>query len=419
MFDDPKPVYKLRDYQQEMVDVGVNALIKAKKPTIMVAATGAGKSLVIAGIAHKLNAPTLVLVPSKELLQQNYEKMINYGESDVTVYSASMGTKDASGLIVMATIQSIYKKPEEFRRFRHVIIDECHNVNPKNLSGMYTTFLDAIACKSVLGLTATPYRLTQKFFKRDGELIYTSKLSMLNRIHPFFWGKIAYRIETEQLINAGYLSPILYRQDGNINYDDLEVNSTGADFTSESVEKFWTDDRLRKLAGTIQRIDEHCQRSLIFCSSLRQSARTKEMLATMGIDARIVSGETPAQEREDLVTQYRAGEFKHMINVGVFTTGFDVPKMDCVIIARPTMSLALYYQMVGRGVRKDPERPDKILRVYDLAGVVEKLGKVETIKLAKEDGGWKDMVVSEVGRMDDTPLFEFVVKDEKKKARFK
>lgn len=139
----------------------------------------------------------------------------------------------------------------------------------------------------------------------------------------------------------------------------------------------------------------------------------------MGIDARIVSGETPAQEREDLVTQYRAGEFKHMINVGVFTTGFDVPKMDCVIIARPTMSLALYYQMVGRGVRKDPERPDKILRVYDLAGVVEKLGKVETIKLAKEDGGWKDMVVSEVGRMDDTPLFEFVVKDEKKKARFK
>jgi DNA repair protein RadD len=73
-----------------------------------------------------------------------------------------------------------------------------------------------------------------------------------------------------------------------------------------------------------------------------------------------------------------------MFNVGVFTTGFDVPELDCIVMARPTMSLALYYQMIGRGVRLDPMTPDKILQVYDLVGVVETLGRVETIRVHRE-----------------------------------
>lgn len=417
MFDLPKPVYKLRPYQQEMVEAGIRYIKVEDKPSILVAATGAGKSLVIAGIAKGLDRPTLVLQPSKELLEQNYEKMLNYDVPNVTLYSASVNSKDSSGDIVMATIQSIYKKPEEFKRFGYVIIDECHGVNPKNLGGMYTSFLEAIQCKHVLGLTATPYRMTQKFFKRDGELIYTSKLSMINRIHPFFWKSVRYKVETHELIQQGYLAPIVYRMPEDVDIGELEVNTTGRDYTEESLERFWNDKRLRKLASTIELIDQHCQRSLIFCSSLRHAGRTEQLLATLGIQAHIVSGNTPKNEREELVKRYRAGEFKHLINVGVFTTGFDVPEMDCVILARPTMSLALYYQMVGRGVRKDPKRPEKVLRVYDLAGVVKRLGRIETIKLEKEEG-WKDMVVSEAGRMDNVPLFEFAVKDAKKKARF-
>lgn len=225
-----------------------------------------------------------------------------------------------------------------------------------------------------------------------------------------FWtGGIAFKIETQELIDRGYLAPIKYRAD-EVDWSMLEANSTGADFTEESINKFWSDARLKKLALTIKMIDENCQRNLIFCSSIRQAQRAVDLLSDMGVGAALITGQTPLNEREDVVDEFRRGEIKHLVNVGVFTTGFDVPELDCIVLARPTMSLALYYQMVGRGVRVDPNRPDKLLRVYDFAGCVRKLGRVETIRVVKEEGGWKDSVVSEVGRMDEVPLFKFIVK---------
>jgi len=400
--------YKLRDYQQEASDIAVKHLREYQKPFIIQAATGAGKSLIIADVCHKLDSPVLVLQPSKELLEQNYAKLLSYGITDVAIYSASLKSKEIAKY-TYATIGSIYKKPELFAHFKYVIIDECHQVNPKNLGGMYTSFLNAIGCTNVCGLTATPYRLQQKYFKENGQMFYTSHLKMINRIHPFFFKKIAYKIETQELIDRGFLAPIKYRAD-EVNWDLLEANSTGADFTEESIEKFWSDARLKKLALTIKMIDEKCQRNLVFCSSIRQAQKAVDMLSDMGIGSALITAQTAPKDREDIVEQFRQGELKHLINVGVFTTGFDVPELDCVILARPTMSLALYYQMVGRGVRIDPNNPDKILRVYDFAGCVRKLGRVETIRVAKEDDGWKDCVISEAGRMDEVALFKFLVK---------
>jgi DNA repair protein RadD len=405
-------IYSLRDYQQDSANIAVAELKANKdKPFILLLATGAGKSLVIAEICHQLDAPVLVLQPSKEILEQNFNKLKSYGVTDVSMYSASMNSKKISKY-TYATIQSIYKKPEEFKHFKYVILDECHGLNPKNADGMLPKFLKDIGCTNVCGLTATPYRLNQKYFWENGMQFYTSHLKMLNRIHPFFFKSILYKIETQDLIDRGYLAPIVYRADREVDMLGLEVNSTGADFTTDSLEQFWNDARLKKMANIIQRIDEKCQRNLVFCSSLRQANTCRNMLAEMGIKAEIVDGKTPMKEREALVAGYRAGEFKHMINVGVFTTGFDVPELDCVVIARPTMSLALYYQMVGRGVRLDPARPDKVLHVYDLAGVVAKLGRVETIRVVKEQppNQWKDEVISEAGIMTEVPLFKFLVK---------
>lgn len=407
--------YTLRPYQLEAAEQGVWNLKNYGKPFFLVLATGAGKSLVIAEMCHQLDEPVLILQPSKEILEQNYNKLLSYGVKDVSIYSASMNSKEISKY-TYATINSIYRKPEKFKHFKYVIIDECHGVNPKNLKGMYSKFLKNINCNRVCGLTATPYRLEQKYAKENGELFYTSHLKMINRIHPFFFKKMAYKIETADLIDMGYLSPIAYRMPHAIDLSELEVNSTGRDFTEESLERFYSDDRLMKIASNIQKIDKHCQGNLMFASSIRQANRMKDMLSVMGIEAEMVTGDTPKKERERLVEEFRDQKFKHMVNVGVFTVGFDVPHLDCITLARPTMSLALYYQMVGRGVRKDPERPDKVLRVYDFAGVVNRLGRVETIRLGKEDG-FKDIVTSEAGRMDDVPLFKFKVKNKKTQER--
>lgn len=409
-------MYQLRNYQLEAVDKGVHFLTKQNpKPFVVVMATGAGKSLVIAEMNHRIKAPILVLQPSRELVLQNYEKMMGYNpDFEVGVYCGGLKRKEIRH-ITYATIQSVYKKPEEFSHFKYVVIDECHQVDPQNLEGMYASFLKAIGCNRVCGLTATPYRLQQRFYWDQGVKYYTAQLAMINRLYPFFFKSIVYKIETDELIDQGYLSPILYRQVNIGNYDEIKMNKTRTEYDMESLSGYWENDmRLRKLAGIIQKVDEKCQRSLIFCSSLLQASRAREMLSEMGIRAEMVDGSTSDKDRTRLVAAYRSGEFKHLLNVGVFTTGFDVPEMDCIILTRPTLSLALYYQMVGRGVRLDPARPNKKLRVYDLVQLTQKLGRVETIKVQKEivDGkqSYLDEVVSEAGKMSQVPLFTFAMK---------
>ena len=407
--------YTLRDYQKEASDMAVGALLKEKHPFIIQAATGAGKSLLIADICHRINEPILILQPSKEILEQNYQKLLSYDSAlDVGIYSASKGRKEIAKF-TFATIGSIYKKPEEFKHFKYVLIDECHGVNPKNLSGMLTTFLKAIGCEHVCGLTATPYRI-DTLWKRewDGTLTATASLKMINRISrtPFF-KKILYKIETADLIEKKYLCPIEYFVE-QTDWDELVVNTTGADFTAKSMEA-WTEkpSRLDRIVQAVQYSEQHNTRTLVFCYSLAQARKAMERVNALGITSKMVSGTTPMKEREIIIELYKSGKIKHLFNVGVFTTGFDVPELDCIVMARPTMSLALYYQIIGRGVRLDPKRPEKILQVYDLVGVVERLGRVETIRVKTEKGGFRDEVWSEVGRMDNVELYTFRIKPKK------
>ena len=116
--------YTLRPYQQEAVDAALADLNKWR-PALIVAPTGCGKSLIIAWLLEKLEWHTIVFQPSKEILEQNYEKFVSfYGDSDVWIYSASMGTKEIAK-VTFATIGSVKNKMEDFKHFDNVIIDEC------------------------------------------------------------------------------------------------------------------------------------------------------------------------------------------------------------------------------------------------------------------------------------------------------
>lgn len=409
-------MYQLRDYQIDASNAAIAGFAKEKAPFIIQAATGAGKSLIIADICKRLNKNVLILQPSKEILEQNYQKLLSYDPNiEAGIYSASKGRREIAKF-TFATIGSIYKQPENFQHFEYVIIDECHGVNPKNLSGMLTSFLKAIGCEHVCGLTATPYRIDVKWTKNPWGLECTAALKMVNRISkkPFF-KKILYKIETQELIDEGYLSPVKYFVD-KVQLDDLVVNTTGADFTEKSVKEFWGNaHRLARVEAAVVHSHKVNQRTLVFCSQIAQAEKISERLhVAHGIAAPVVTGKTPLKEREEIIAKYRNGEYKHILNVGVFTTGFDVPELDCIVLARPTMSLALYYQMIGRGIRLDPARPEKELQVYDLVGVVERLGRVETIRVKTEARGFRDEVWSECGRMDDTELYSFLVTPKEK-----
>lgn len=409
--------YQLRDYQDEAVTIAVKKLksTKTNKPFIIMAATGAGKSLIIADICHRINEPILILQPSKEILEQNYAKLISYDPLiDAGIYSASKGRKEIRKF-TFATIGSIYKKPDEFKHFKYAIIDECHGVNSKNADGMLTSFFKAIQCEHIVGLTATPYRIDTLWERLpSGDLKSTATLKMINRITrtPFF-KSIAYKIETAELQAKGYLAPVKYYSDP-LDWSELKLNSTEANFTDESQEKFGGR-IIQRIVQAVEYSEVNHKRTLVFCQTIGQAKKAMAHIEDRGIGVALVTAETPLKERERLIEEFKSGRIKHMLNMGVFTTGFDVPILDCVVLARATMSLALYYQMVGRGIRVDPEDSSKVLKVYDLVGIVERLGRVETIRVQREAHGFRDEVWTEVGRMDNYPLYSFTVTPKEKK----
>ena len=275
-----------------------------------------GKSLVIAEICHQLNEPILILQPTKEILEQNYSKLVSYGIKDISIYSASLKQKEI-GKYTYATIGSIFRKPELFKDFKYVLLDECHGLDPKKIKGMYNKFFKEIKPKAICGLTASPYRLTQKYFKEGKDLFYTSKLSMINRIYPFFFKQIIYKVDNEELLKKKYLCPIKYYKFNDFDTSHLKINSTGADYDKDAVEAFWSDSRLKKLSQIILDFDKRVKHNLIFCSSIRQADRAKAMLTTMGLSADVVTSKHNKKEREVLIANFRSGKIKHLLNVGI------------------------------------------------------------------------------------------------------
>jgi len=166
----------LRKNQIEPVRIGIEYFSEKKPvPSIIVAPTAFGKSIVIAQIAKGIGEKVLVIQPSKELLEQNYEKFINLG-GEATIYSAAMGEKEI-GDVTYATIGSIVKVATKFKEYgiTKVIIDECDRF-PREPNGMLRRFLKGAAIKYTLGLTATPLKL-QTNMGADGKPF--SKLVML------------------------------------------------------------------------------------------------------------------------------------------------------------------------------------------------------------------------------------------------
>ena len=371
--------YKLRDYQQQASDAAIRFFqdTRSKKNAIMVLPTGSGKSLIIADIAAQLEGHTLVFQPSKEILEQNFKKLCSYGVMDCSIYSASFGRKDVSR-ITFATIGSVINHPELFQHFRNIIIDECHLVNPKE--GMYSSFLAMLRCK-VLGLTATPYRLSSS---RD----FGSMLKFITRTRPSVFSEVIYQVQISTLLDMGYLAKLNYYELPPPTWDSsrLEVNTTGADYTDKSViAEYKRIDFYGWLVSIVDRLLNNKQTGikrrgiLVFTRFLEEAERLTASIPGTAI----VSGTTPKKERETILEAFKRGDIPVVANVGVLTTGFDYPELDTVVMARPTMSLALWYQIVGRCIRPHPSK--EAGWVIDLCGNVRRFGEVKDLRLV--DGG--------------------------------
>lgn len=361
--------YVLRGYQEEAVNRAVSFLKgPAKYNALEVLPTGSGKSLVIANIVQALGEPTLIFQPSKEILEQNFSKLISYG-FPASIYSASKGRKDISNT-TFATIGSVINKLDLFKDFKYVIVDECHFVNSKG--GMYSKFFENINGVKALGLTATPYRLTTDGF--GGSI-----LKFLTRTRPRIFRELIYYIQNGYLFDAGYLSKIEYKNINGFDRSTLKVNSTGADYDDRSVKNYYKEINFQRILVDLVR-DIGRNSILVFTRFIEESQYIVDRIP----GAVIVTGETPKKDREKIISGFKNGSIPIVCNVGVLTTGFDYPELETVVLGRPTMSLALYYQMIGRGIRP---YPGKTLEVYDLCANIPLFGRIEDLKIVNGGNG--------------------------------
>ena len=366
-----KPKFTLRPYQKEAVEAGVNYFkSKSNKNAILILPTGAGKSVVIANILAPLEGKTIILQPSKEILEQNFAKYISSGYK-ASVYSASAGQKRVD-TITFCTIGSIINKKHHFEGLEHIIIDECHLVNAKG--GMYEELIKAFPRAKVLGLTATPYRLHSTM---EG-----AQLKFLTRTRPRIFDEILYYVQNDVLFNAGYLSKLEYFSFNVVDRSMLQVNSSGTDFTEQSLKRYYKMiDMPSIIVQYSLRLLAKKPNLLIFCSLIEEAQNVTSRIP----GAVLLTGSTKPDERERILSQFKSGKIKCVVNVGVLTTGFDYPELECVLIARSTMSLALYYQIVGRAMRIAPTKENAW--IVDLGGNINFFGKIETMKIEQTQNG--------------------------------
>ena len=368
-------MYKLRDYQSESVAKGLELLNSSKsRRELLVLPTAAGKSIVIAEIAKQLNEPIVVLQPSKELLEQNFKKFIDVG-GEATIYSASAGVKEISK-ITFATIGSIKKAVNELKnlKVKKIIIDEAH-IGVKSGSQL-RAFLKDLGVINTLGLTATPYILASS--------MSGAELKMLTKVKGKLFTDIAYVHQVKTMVNDNFWTPLEYRI---VKQDDtfLKVNSSGSDYTEDSMKSFYENNDLQtQVVDNVEYcLDEGSKSILVFVPSISEA----ELLSTKIEGSRYVSSLTPKKERDEIIEGFKNGDIKVVINVGILTTGFDYPELETIILARSTMSFSLYYQMIGRGVRIHKDKAKTV--VIDLSENYKRFGKVEDFTVEFIKGyGW-------------------------------
>ena len=368
-------MYKLRYYQDDSVTAGIEILNSTKaRRELLVLPTGAGKSIVIAKIVEQIKEPVIILQPSKELLEQNYAKYVNVG-GKASIYSHSAGYKDI-GHVTFATIGSIKKEVGKLKQLGKVkvIIDEAH-IGVKSGSQL-RTFLKALGVNNTLGLTATPFVLESSM---NG-----AELKMLTKIKGKLFTNIAYVEQMSSMLVNKYWTPIEYRV---IEQNDefLEANSTGSDYTEDSIRKFYEGNDLNSqiIDNVNYRLSEGSKSILVFVPTIQEAM----VLSSKILGSEAVSSLTPKKERDRIIEGFKNGEIHVVINVGILTTGFDYPELDTIILGRSTMSFTLYYQMIGRGVRIHDGKEKTV--VIDLSENYNRFGKVEDFTIDFVEGyGW-------------------------------
>jgi len=364
--------FKPRDYQQNSHDAVIAWWKHTLSPCVVEAATGAGKSIIIAMLAESLHnisggKRVLCLAPSAELVSQNSEKYKATG-NPCSIYSASIG-KSLRHPVIFATegtFKNVAKRlgPE----FAGVIIDECHRIT-NTVKQIIDDMRDGNPNLRVAGLSATPYRLGNGFvFSQmpDGKPVPEGSAK-----DPYFT-RLVYYIGAPELIERKFLTPPVI---GEINADEYDTSGLSIQknghFSKSSIDQAF-EGWGRKTAGIVADIVAQTQGRkgvMIFAATVRHA---EEIMASLPPEnSHMIGGNinTKKADRNRLIDDFKNQRFKFFVNVNILTTGFDAPHVDSIAILRATESVSLLQQIIGRSLRIYDHKTDAL--ILDYAGNIE------------------------------------------------
>lgn len=353
--------FTLRPYQQEAVAATLNHFRRSQQPAVIVLPTGAGKSLVIAELARVARGRVLVLAHVKELVAQNHGKYCALGlEADI--FAAGLARKESQSKVVFGSVQSVARNLAQFdSAFSLLIVDECHRIGDDENS-QYQQILTHLRLHNpqlrLLGLTATPYRLGKGWIYRF------HYHGMVRGDERALFHDCIYELPLRYMIKHGFLVPPERLDMPVVQYDFSRLNAQANGLFSEA-------DLNRELKQQ-QRITPHIISQIVEFAADRKGVmifaatveHAKEVLALLPDGKALVSAETPGPERDALIEAFKRQQIKYLVNVAVLTTGFDAPHVDLIAILRPTESVSLYQQIVGRGLRLSEGKTDCLILDY-------------------------------------------------------
>ena len=356
--------FTLRPYQQEAVDATLKHFRKSDDSAVIVLPTGAGKSLVIAELARLARRKILVVTHVKELVEQSHAKYQSYGVLG-GIFSAGLSRKESQYQVTFASVQSVAANLEQFKdEYSLIIIDECHRISTDENS-QYQRIIEQLRQQNkglkVLGLTATPYRLGMGW------------------IYRYHYRGFVRSEEDKPFVHCIYELPLIYMiSRGYLTKPDL-VDAAVAqyDFSTLAQNRFgeYAEKDVNALLGKHQRVTRAIIEQVMELALQRQAVmifaatvdHAKEITGYLPQEqTALITGATEQRERDMLIQRFKQRQLKYLVNVSVLTTGFDAPHVDFIAILRPTQSVSLYQQIVGRGLRLDEGKQDCL--VIDYAG---------------------------------------------------
>ena len=336
---------KPRCYQIQAGDCLWDDLHRDVGNVLGIAPTGTGKTFIMNNLAKRLmkkyrKVRIMSLTHDKTIIGQNANSMSRFWRgADVGIYSAGLNIRDTRSRIIYAGIQSVHRKAELFGKIGILFVDEAHMLSP-NDGTMYQRFIGDLLIVNpkmkIVFLSATPYRLGQ------GHLIESPLVNHISfdytETEKFMW-----------FVEQGYLSRLVTKKAAN-EIDITEARIRGGEFNESDIQELSnTQENNIAVVEECLRYGSERHHWMIFAAGVEHGMALAQQLNAYGVSAVALHAESP--DREEELKKFERGEYTAMVNVGLYTTGYDFPALDLIAVVRATQSTSLWVQMCGRGTR--------------------------------------------------------------------